>query len=137
MTEQQFVSGLALAQIAPGANGVNLAVFVGTTLRGATGALAALSGMLLAPVIVILVLGAGFSSVRDMPGVGSAMVGLGATAIGLNASNGLRMAQRNIRTVTAALVMVVTAVAVGLVGLRLPWVLVVMVPLSLVLAGRR
>src|SRR5271170_3864403 len=65
MTEQQFVSGLALAQIAPGANGVNLAVFVGTTLRGANGALAALSGMLLAPVVVILLLGAVFSSVRS------------------------------------------------------------------------
>ena len=137
MTEQQFVSGLALSQISPGANGVNLAVFVGTTLRGAAGALAALSGMLLAPVVVILVLGEGFASVRSVPGVESAMVGLGAVAIGLNASNGLRLARRNIRDIQGAAVMIVTAAAVGLVGLNLPLVLLVMLPLSLLLAWRR
>ena len=44
MGEREFVGGLALAQIVPGANGVNLAVFVGTTLRGPAGALAAPGG---------------------------------------------------------------------------------------------
>jgi chromate transporter len=136
MTEQQFVGGLALAQIAPGANGVNLAVFVGGTLRGVAGALAALSGMLLAPVALILALGAVFARVRAVPGVEAAMAGLGATAIGLNASNGLRLTRRNIRTVTPALVMFVTAASVGLFGLPLLPVLLLMLPISLILALR-
>lgn len=136
MTEQQFVGGLALSQIAPGANGVNLAVFIGTTLRGAAGALAALAGMLLAPVVVILALGAAFLTVRDIPGVESAMAGLGAAAIGLNASNGIRLMRRNIGSFPAAGIMIVTAVAVGLFGVPLPLALLVMLPISLVIALR-
>jgi len=136
MGEQQFVGGLALAQITPGANGVNLAVFIGTALRGWAGALAALVGMLLAPVAVILVLGAGFVSVRTVPGVESAMAGLGAAAIGLNVANGVRMMRRNVRSATAAAVMVVTAAAIGVAGFKLWMVLIVMLPVSLVLARR-
>jgi chromate transporter len=137
MGERQFVGGLALAQIAPGANGVNLAVFVGTALRGWRGALAALSGMLLAPVAVILVLGAGFASLRGVHGVGSAMAGLGAAAIGLNVANGWRMMRRTVRGAAPAVVMVATAAAVGVAGLKLWMALLLMVPVSLVLAWRR
>jgi chromate transporter len=137
LSESQFVAGMALSQITPGANGVNLAVFVGTTLRGWAGALAAIAGMLLVPVVVILALGAAFSGVRDLPGVESAMVGLGAGAIGLNAANGLRMTRRNVRGLSGAAVMLTTALAVGVVRLPLLAVLAVMVPVSLALAGRR
>jgi chromate transporter len=135
--EQQFVGGLALAQIAPGANGVNLAVFVGTALRGWAGALAALVGMLLVPVIVILLLGAGFLSVRGVPGVESAMVGLGAAAIGMNIANGLRMMRRNVQGAVAIALMLVTAGAVGVLGFKLWLVLLAMVPVSLAVTRRR
>ncbi len=136
MGEEQFIGGLALSQITPGANAVNLAVFVGTTLRGPAGALAALAGMLLAPVVLILVLGAAFLRVRDVPGVDSAMAGLGAAAIGLNAANGLRLTGRNLRRARPVMVMLVTTVAVGVLGLPLLPVLLVMVPLGLLMAGR-
>ena len=134
--ERQFVGGLALAQISPGANGVNLAVFVGTTLRGWPGALAALSGMLLAPVLVILLLGAAFASLRGVPGVESAMAGLGAAAIGLNVANGWRMMRRTVRGAAPALVMVATAALVGVLGFKLWAALALMVPVSLALAWR-
>ncbi|MCW3473515.1 chromate transporter [Limobrevibacterium gyesilva] len=137
LTEGQFVGGMALSQITPGANGVNLAVFVGTTLRGPAGALAALAGMLLVPVIAVLVLGAAFTEVRDVPGIGSAMAGLGAAAIGMTAANGLRMSRNNIRDIPGGLVMATTAAAVGIGGLPLLPVLLAMLPVSLLLAWRR
>ncbi len=137
MSEQAFVGGLALCQIAPGPNGVNLAVFIGTTLRGRLGAVASLGGMLLVPVIVVLALGAGFTHIRDVPGVESAMTGLGAAAIGLNLATGLRMMARNIRAVGAGVVMVATALAAGWFGVPLPLVLLVAAPLSLMLARGR
>ncbi len=136
MEDGQFVSGIALAQIAPGANGVNLAVFVGTTLRGVSGALVALIGMLLVPVVAVLVMATAFASLRDLPGVGSVMIGLGAAAIGLNIANGARLARRNIRGPVPILLVVVTAAAVGLTGLPLAAVLAVMLPISLLLAAR-
>jgi len=136
MSEQTFVGGLALAQITPGANGVNLAVFVGTTLRGRLGALAALSGMLLVPVIAVLALGAAFTHVRDVPGVESAMAGLGAAAIGMNVANGLRMTRRGIRKPWAAVLMLAIVAAVGIAGVSLLLALAVAIPLALWLAGR-
>ena len=135
--DQQFVGGLALAQITPGANSVNLAVYVGTTLRGRAGALAALFGMLFVPVIVVLAMGAAFASVRDVPGVESAMVGLGAAAIGLNLANGVIIGRRSIRTPTSLLIVLVTTVLVGVMNQSLVLVLAVMIPLSLLLAGKR
>jgi chromate transporter len=137
LSDGQFVGGLALSQIAPGANGVNLSVFVGTVLRGWRGALAALLGMLVAPVAVILVLGAGFASVRGVHGVESAMAGLGASAIGLNVANGWRMMRRTVRGPAPAAVMVATAAVVGVLGLKLWMALAAMVPVSLALAWRR
>jgi chromate transporter len=137
LEEQQFVGGLALSQISPGANGVNLAVFVGTTLRGPAGALAALSGMLVVPVVAVLVLGAAFMRVRGVAGVDSAMAGLGAAAIGLNGANGLRLSGRNLRAAGPALVMLTTAGAVGFAGVPLLPVLIVMIPVGLLVAGRR
>lgn len=134
MPEGQFVSGMAMCQIAPGANGVNLAVFIGTTLRGPRGACAALGGMLLVPVVVVLLLGVLFLRVRDVPGVESAMTGLGAAAIGLNVATGIRMARRNIRALLPAGIMVAVAAAVGVGGLPLPAVLVALMPLSIWLA---
>ena len=83
MSDTQFASGMALCQIAPGPNSVNLSVFIGTTLRGRMGALAALVGMLVVPVAVVLTMGGLFARVQGVAAVNSAMVGLGAGAIGM------------------------------------------------------
>ena len=38
LDDKQFLSGYALSQLVPGATNVNLAVFIGTQLRGVAGA---------------------------------------------------------------------------------------------------
>ena len=137
MEEGAFLSGLALCQIVPGPNAVNMAVFVGTTLRGRAGAVAALGGMLLVPLVLVLALGAAFAGVRDVPGLESAMAGLGCVAIGLNLATGLRMTRRSIRGPAAFGVTVAAAVGVGILGANLPLALAVLIPGSLWLARRR
>ena len=135
MSEREFVGGLALSQITPGPNGVNLSVFVGTSLRGTQGALAALFGMLLVPVIVVLALGTLFVEVRDVPGVESAMAGIGAAAIGMNIANGVRMLRKNIADAWAYVLLAVIALAIG--WFNLPLVAVMLVGLPLGLWGAR
>jgi len=44
LDDQQFLTGYALSQIVPGATNVNLAVFIGTQLRGVPGVSGALAG---------------------------------------------------------------------------------------------
>jgi chromate transporter len=136
MEERQFLSGLALCQIAPGPNSVNMAVFVGTTLRGPIGALAAVTGMVAVPVVLVLLMGMGFAALHDVPLLERAMAGLGATAIGLNVATGVRMTRKGITGLWPAGVMVLTAVGVGLLGLPIYVVLPVMVPISIFMAWR-
>ena len=134
LEEQAFLSGLALCQITPGPNAVNLAVFVGTTLRGRSGALAALAGMLIVPMVIVLALGAAFATLRADPWIASLMAGIGAAAIGLNFATAIRMARRGVRTPGAALVILAATVSVGWLGVPLPLALLALVPASLACA---
>jgi chromate transporter len=137
MSEQQFASGLALCQITPGPNAVNLAVFIGATLRGRAGAFASVGGIIGLPMLVAIALGAGFALIRDAPAAQSVMEGVGAAAIGFNFATGLRMVRRNVRTAEGALVAIAAALAVGIFGLNFPLVLAVLVPVSIALAAWR
>lgn len=135
MSERQFVSGMALCQICPGPNAVNLSVFIGTSLRGWRGALATLAGMLVVPVIVVLSLGGLFAAVQDKLWIGSMMAGLGAGAVGMNIAMGVRMTRANIRGLAQAAVATVLAVSIGVFGVPLVPVLLVMLPVSLGLSA--
>ena len=83
MTREQFVEDWAVAQIMPGPNVVNLSLMIGGRYFGVTGALAALSGMLAAPLVVVLLLAAVYGSVADTPAAQGALRGMGAVAAGL------------------------------------------------------
>ncbi len=130
LDDRQFLSGLVLCQLAPGPGAVNLSIHIGTRLRGASGACAAFAGLMLAPVLLVLGLGALYFSHRTLPGVEAAMAGLGAAAIGLNLAAGLQMLRGNLRGLPQAAVMLATALSVGVLGLNLLAVLAVMLPAS-------
>ena len=134
LDDQQFLSGYALSQLVPGATNVNLAVFIGTQMRGVPGALACFFGLTIPPMTIALILGAIYFGMHGMPGGESlsiALGGMGAVAIGLNLGTGIRLAQRGIRRIVPALIAAAVAVSVGIVGLPLIPVLAVMLPVSL------
>ena len=54
MGEEEFLSAMTMCRILPGANQVNMAVFVGTKLGGIPGALAALIGLTMMPLAFVL-----------------------------------------------------------------------------------
>jgi chromate transporter len=137
--ETQFLSGLALSQIAPGPNAVNLSVFIGTTLLGTAGALVALLAMLAVPVAVLLAAGTAYFVLRALPQgawFGTLLAGAGAAAIGLSLANGIRLTARNVRGLGGWTVMAATAAAVGVFRVPLLWALVGAIPASLVLTAR-
>lgn len=137
LDDKQFLSGYALSQLIPGATNVNLAVFIGTLLRGMPGAIAAVLGLMLMPVGLMLAIGALYLRARGLPGgvtVGIALTGMGAVAIGLNLGMGIRLARLNIRTFVPGAIAAIIALAIGVFGFRLLHVLLVMIPISLLLA---
>jgi chromate transporter len=134
LDDKQFLTYYGLSQLVPGATNVNLSVIIGTQLRGVLGAAAALAGLLLAPLVVLLTLGAFYFATPGVPGgrlLNAALAGAGAAAIGFNLATGVRLAQRNIRRVGQALIAGAIVVGIGIMGFPLLEVLLIMLPLSL------
>lgn len=92
LTREQFVEDWAVAQILPGPNVVNLSLILGDRHFGLRGALAALAGMLLLPLALLVVLALGLATVADVPAVQGALRGMGAVAAGLVAGTALKLA---------------------------------------------
>jgi chromate transporter len=137
LDDKQFLSGYALSQLVPGATNVNLAVFIGTQMRGTSGAIACFCGLTALPVAIVLGLGMLYlrSSGRgDAAWIGDALGGMGAVAIGLNLGTGVRLARRNIKRPAPIAVAAVVTLSIGAFGFPLLHVLLVMMPISLLLA---
>jgi len=134
IAEDDFLTGLALGQIMPGANVANLSLYIGQRLRGGIGAVAALTGMLLPPMVVVIVLATLYDRVEAIGWVNRFIGGVAAAAIGLTAMVGVRAARRVERRAAPLLVLGLIFVMVGV--LRWPMVPVVlaMVPASVALA---
>lgn len=83
LTREQFLEAYSLAQLLPGPNVVNLSLMLGDRFFGWRGALAALTGMLLAPLLIVIALAAGYNQLADNPPIAGALRGMGAVAAGL------------------------------------------------------
>lgn len=125
LSPEEFTDVLSLCQLLPGPNIVNIAVCVGARFHGIRGALAAFAGLMTAPCVIVLVLGALYTEYGYLPAVSSAFRGISAAAAGLIVAMGLKMAaSRRLRS-AMALFAVVTFIGVALIRM----------PLGLILAG--
>lgn len=124
LSAQEFLELLALAQVLPGPNIVNLALIYGDRCCGWRGALAAVGGLLLAPLVVVLALAIGVAQLRGNTHLDGALRGMGVVAAGLVAGTALRML-RGLRDYPAGLVVActlgaATLLAVGVMRWPLP-----------------
>jgi chromate transporter len=127
MTREQFVDDWAVAQILPGPNVVNLSLMIGDRYFGWTGAAAAVSGMLLAPLLVLLGVVVLYSTVAQTALAQGALRGMGAVAAGLIIATGMKLLGALVKNpmglwVCSALA-ALTFVAVALLRWPLVWVL--------------
>lgn len=83
LTRDDFVEMLAISQVLPGPNIVNLSLILGDRFFGLRGALSALAGMLAVPLVIVLVLTAAYAEFARLPAVSGALRGMGAVAAGL------------------------------------------------------
>jgi chromate transporter len=134
----EFNETLSLCQSIPGPNVVNLAVVVGSRCAGPSGAFAAVIGLLGAPVALVLVLAALWSHYGAVGHIPAAIRGLSAAAAGLAAATSVKMARPIITAApwTAGPVVLVGFVGVGLFRFPLPWMLLVLAPISIFAAWR-
>ncbi|MDQ2080780.1 chromate transporter [Xanthobacteraceae bacterium Astr-EGSB] len=130
LEEDEFLSGMALGQILPGANIANLTIFVGQRLRGLAGAAAGLFGLLVGPFFAVLALAAGYRMLQSLPHAEDAMEGVAAAAVGLLIVIVARGARSAMGRPSAALAFLATFAAVGIMHWSLLLVVAVVGPLS-------
>jgi len=92
LTTAEFLELLSLGQVLPGPNVVNMALVLGDRYFGLRGAVCALTGMLFAPLILVLGLAALYSHWSTMPAVAGAVRGMAAVSAGLVLSTGFKLA---------------------------------------------
>lgn len=137
MTEDEFLTGLAMAQALPGVNVVNLPIWIGYRIAGAPGAIWSALGVIFPPMLVVIVMAATYSFLSRYAATNLAMQGAAAAAIGLAASMGIRAGRKQIKKLVPGVILVVTFVAVALLRIPMIYVITVMAPISCYLAYRK
>ena len=141
LTREQFVELLSVAQVLPGPNVVNLSLMFGDRAFGWRGALAALGGMLLAPLGVVLLLTVAYTHYARHPVIAGVLRGMGAVAAGLIFSTGVKLLpalRANVLGATPAYVLTALMFAcIALLRVPLIWMLGGLGGVAFVLAWRR
>lgn len=91
MPEDEFMEGLEFAQIMPGPNILNLAVFCGQRARGVAGAVVAFLAVSLPAFVIVLIAGALYFRFIGNPFVRAALMGCAAGAVGLTLGNAVEL----------------------------------------------
>ena len=114
MDEPEFLAGLALCQVFPGINVLNLSIWLGYKLHGGAGALVGALSMLVPPGLVLIALGVGFSHLAGIPAIHAALTGVAAAGVGLTGAMGIRATSRSATGIAPILLNAATFAAVAL-----------------------
>jgi chromate transporter len=125
MDQERFMDGLEIAQVLPGPNILNLALYCGQKVRGLPGAAAAFLGASVPPFVIVLVAGALYFTFASNPYVQGALRGCAAGAVGLTIGNALELTWDERSDWVRILLLVVTALVVSF--LKMPLLLVLFV----------
>lgn len=91
LSNDEFLEMLAVAQVLPGPNVVNLSLMIGDRFMGARGAFAALAGMFTIPCVIVLTLASVSNQLLDNAHMAGALRGMGAVAAGLILATGFKL----------------------------------------------
>ena len=133
MTAEEFNETFALCHFLPGPNIVNLTMVFGSRFRGIAGGLAAFTGLLGPPTVIMTVLATLYARFGDVDALRRILAGVSCVAVGLLLSVVFRMMMPLFRKRDAVGLVFLLAVflAIGVARLPLATVLLVAVPISL------
>jgi len=133
MTAEEFNETFALCHFLPGPNIVNFTMVFGSRFRGLAGGVAAFSGLLGPPIVIMTILGVLYQRFGDIEVLRRVLAGISCAAVGLLIAVVLRMMMPLLkkRDVVGIVVLAAVFVAIGLLRLPLPVVLLVAIPISI------
>ena len=136
LTEKEFTETLGLGQLLPGPNIVNMSVMIGARYQGVPGALCAVAGLMLAPLVIVLSLGALYEQFGQIEVVRRAIAGVAAVAAGLVIAMAIRMALAQPRGFWPVATGMAAFIALGLLRWPLIPVLLALAVIGLLAAWR-
>jgi chromate transporter len=136
ITDQDFIEALEVAELLPGPNLLNLAIFIGQRIRGIPGAFVSLLAGSVPPFFVVLVAGAFYFSRFNTPLVHAALNGATAAAVGLTLANALELTADSGKRPINLVFIAATAIAVVNFKLSLVLTLLIFGGLSMLLYAR-
>jgi chromate transporter len=135
LTEDGFITALTLSQVLPGANPVNMSIYVGSMLRGGLGGTAAAIGMVGPAFCIILLLGLLYARFGASPAAHAILGGLAAVGVGMTLSIGVKLA-KNVRKPIPILIAGWIFVTIGVLHWPMIPVVLVATPISIALAWK-
>lgn len=97
LEEEVVLDGISLASILPGAVAINTATYIGYQLRGTKGALTCLTATILPAFLLILVLGAVYSTYGELPVFNKFFLGILPAITAVILSVAINMAQKQVK----------------------------------------
>jgi chromate transporter len=134
LSETDFLAGLTIAQVLPGANPVNLSLYTGQRLRGAVGALVATVGMVAPAICIVLLAGALYARFAQYPLTHFLLIGIGTVGLGATLAAGAKVARTLERRTGVIAIGLATFIGVGVMHWSMVVVVAVLAPLSILLA---
>lgn len=132
MTAEEFNETFALCHFLPGPNIVNLSMVFGARLRGVAGGIAAFTGLLLPPTLIMTVLAVLYAHFGELELLRRSLAGISCAAVGLLIAVVFRMMTPLLKgpDATGLILMLAVFAAIGVLRLPLQAVLLVAIPLS-------
>jgi chromate transporter len=137
MGEEEFLSASTMCRILPGANQVNLAVFIGAKFRGIPGAFAAAFGLTAIPVVIVLALAILYFRFHQVPSLQKVLHGAAAAAVALTLTMAVKTGRKCLDSPVSVLLFIATFLLNGVFRWPLLVVLAFVGPLSLIWAWPR
>lgn len=137
LNDAEFLSAMTICRILPGANQVNLAVFVGTKLKGIRGAAAALAGLIAMPTLLLIGIAALYAAFQHSKILGHVLDGFAAAAIAMTFQMVWKTSRTTLTSLAPILLFALTFVLNGLLRWPLWWTLAIAAPLGIGWAWRR
>lgn len=133
MTAEEFNETYALCHFLPGPNIVNFTMVFGSRFRGIPGGIAAFTGLLGPPVVIMTILAALYERFGEIDVLRRILAGVSCAAVGLLISTVFRMMTPLIKKhdLVGLILLAAVFIAIGLLRLPLASVLLAGIPLSI------
>jgi chromate transporter len=131
LSDEEFMPGLGLVQLLPGANVVGLSVYIGNHLKGPVGSLVALASLLAPPFVSTCALGFLYFHAGHTADAHAVLAGVTAAACGLMASMVFEAGGEAIKGAFDVVLILITFALVRFAHLHVPTVILIVAPLAI------